>query len=83
MPLAQGTDAPPVSVEARCVRFQAKAADPASLAPSVDQHVLSFSQPDQHLVHFAVRLFRQLQAVGSVVAMDMAEYEKAWLNPPD
>lgn len=49
---------------------------------TVDKHVLSFSQPDQHLVHFAVRLFRQLQAVGSVVAMDMAEYEKAWLNPP-
>lgn len=49
----------------------------------VTGHVLSFSQPEQHLVHFAVRLFRQLQAVGSVVAMDMAEYEKAWLHPKD
>jgi hypothetical protein len=41
---------------------------------------LCFSQPDQHLVHFVVRLFRQLQAVGSVLAIDMAEYERAWLE---
>jgi NADPH2:quinone reductase len=41
MPLVQGSDAPPVSVEARCVRLLAKAADPAALAPVVEQRVLS------------------------------------------
>jgi NADPH:quinone reductase len=41
MPLAQGTEAPPVSVEARCVRLQARAADPASLAPVVERRALS------------------------------------------
>jgi NADPH:quinone reductase len=39
MPLAQGP--PPLPVEARCVRLAAKAADPASLAPSVERRVLS------------------------------------------
>lgn len=33
------------------------------------------SQPDQQLIHFAIRLFRQLQAVGSVPAVDMEQYE--------
>jgi NADPH2:quinone reductase len=41
MPLAQGPGAPPLPVEARCVRLAAKAADPASLAPSVERRVLS------------------------------------------
>src|SRR5580698_2042229 len=41
MPLAQGTDSPPVSVEARCVRLTAKAADPASIAPVVERCALS------------------------------------------
>jgi hypothetical protein len=46
-------------------------------------HDLCFSQPNQHLVHFAVRLFRQLQSIGSVLAIDMAVYERSWLTPSD
>jgi NADPH2:quinone reductase len=41
MPLAQGTDAPPVPVEARCVRLLAKADDVAVLAPVVEPRELS------------------------------------------
>jgi NADPH:quinone reductase-like Zn-dependent oxidoreductase len=41
MPLAQGPDAPPVSVEGHCVRLSAKAADPASIAPIVERRTLS------------------------------------------
>ena len=36
------------------------------------------SAPDQQLIHFAVRLFRQLQALGSVPAVDMLKYEAAF-----
>lgn len=36
------------------------------------------SLPDQQLIHFAVRLFRQLQALGSVPAVDMLRYEAAF-----
>jgi hypothetical protein len=36
------------------------------------------SSPDQQLIHFAVRLFRQLQALGSVPAVDMLKYEAAF-----
>ena len=41
MPLAQGTDARPVPVEARCVRLLAKADDPAALAPVVEPRMLT------------------------------------------
>ena len=41
MPPAQRPDAQPVSVEARCVRLAAKAADAASLAPAVERRALS------------------------------------------
>jgi NADPH2:quinone reductase len=41
MPLAQRPDTPPVSVEARCVRLPAKAADAAALAPVVERRSLS------------------------------------------
>src|SRR5258708_5967941 len=40
MPATQ-TDNAPVTVEARCVRLPAKAADPASLAPNVERRTLS------------------------------------------
>jgi NADPH:quinone reductase len=40
MPLAQRPDAPPVSIEARCLRLLAKAADPASLAPAIERRPL-------------------------------------------
>jgi NADPH2:quinone reductase len=41
MPLAQKPGAGPVTVEARCVRLLAKAADAASIAPVVEPHALS------------------------------------------
>src|SRR5258705_5130795 len=41
MPAAGKTDAPPLSVEARCVRLPAKADDPASIAPVVERRDLS------------------------------------------
>lgn len=43
------------------------------------------SAPGQQLIHFAVRLFRQLQALGTVPAVDMLRYEAAFsrsLTPP-
>jgi len=33
------------------------------------------TREDDQLIHFAVRLFRQLQAIGSVPAVDMTKYE--------
>jgi NADPH:quinone reductase-like Zn-dependent oxidoreductase len=41
MPAAQNPEAPPISVEARCVRLLVKADDAASLAPVVERHGLS------------------------------------------
>jgi NADPH:quinone reductase len=41
MALAQKPDAGPITAEARCVRLLAKAADAASIAPAIEQHVLS------------------------------------------
>src|SRR6201994_4619798 len=41
MPAAPKSDAPPVTVEAHCVRLNAKAADPASLQPVVERRPLS------------------------------------------
>lgn len=38
---------------------------------------LTFSEPDNQLIHFAIRLFRQLQLIGTAVALDMREYEEA------
>lgn len=35
------------------------------------------SEPGHQLIHFAIRLFRQLQAIGSVPAVDMERYENA------
>src|SRR3984885_7772924 len=41
MPPAQRPNAQPIAVEAHCVRLSAKADDPASLAPTVEQRTLS------------------------------------------
>ena len=41
MPVAQKPDVRPVTVQARCVRLPAKAADAASLAPVIETHALS------------------------------------------
>lgn len=37
----------------------------------------SFSDPGNQLIHLAIRLFRQLQALGTVLALDLRQYEKA------
>ncbi|MFW0797786.1 DUF6602 domain-containing protein [Gordonia sp. CPCC 205515] len=48
-----------------------------SLDPDGDLNVeQTVSQPGQALIHFAIRLFRQLQAIGTVPAIDMQCYEK-------
>jgi NADPH2:quinone reductase len=41
MATAQKPDTQPIAIEARCVRLLAKADDPASLAPTVEQRMLS------------------------------------------
>lgn len=38
---------------------------------------LAFSSPDRQLIHFVIRLFRQLQPIGTVLALDMNAYENA------
>lgn len=37
----------------------------------------TFSDPGNQLIHFAIRLFRQLQALGTVLALDLRRYEEA------
>lgn len=37
---------------------------------------LTTRDDDSQLIHFCVRLFRQLQAVGAVQAVDMTKYEE-------
>ena len=47
----------------------------------VDEDVVAprtVSAPGRQLIHFVVRLFRQLQAVGTVPAVDMLRYEAAF-----
>jgi NADPH:quinone reductase len=46
MTVAQKTDAPPLSVEARCVRLPAKADDAAAIAPVLEWHTLSRGEND-------------------------------------
>lgn len=38
---------------------------------------LTFSDDGRQLIHFAIRLFDQLQRLGTVLALDMREYESA------
>lgn len=40
----------------------------------------TYNEDGQQLIHFIIRLFRQLQAIGTVPAMDMALYERAIRN---
>lgn len=37
----------------------------------------SYSDPGNQLIHLAIRLFRQLQALGTVLALDLRRYESA------
>ena len=41
---------------------------------------LTLRTGDDQLIHFAIRLFRQLQAVGTVPAVDMERYESSIFN---
>lgn len=41
------------------------------------QAQLTFSREGEQLIHFAIRLFSQLQLLGTALAMDMGEYETA------
>lgn len=40
------------------------------------------SPPGQQLIHFVIRLFQQLQTIGTVPAVDMQLYERAITNTP-
>jgi hypothetical protein len=42
---------------------------------------LTFSPAGDQLIYLAIRLFRQLQLVGSAMAIDMSEYEKHLTEP--
>jgi hypothetical protein len=43
----------------------------------------SFSDPGNQLIHLAIRLFRQLQSLGTVLALDLRQYERALTTEPD
>jgi len=48
---------------------------PSAAGSKVETELATRSDGDQ-LIHFCIRLFRQLQAVGTVPAVDMTKYEK-------
>jgi len=43
---------------------------------------LATCEDGNHLIHFCIRLFRQLQAIGTVPAVDMTRYEATVFPPP-
>lgn len=50
---------------------------PVELGSREDAIPLKFSAVDDQLIHFGIRLFRQLQQLGTVLAIDMSAYEEA------
>lgn len=48
-----------------------------AIIDSAVETALSTCEDGNHLIHFCVRLFRQLQAIGTVPAVDMAKYEES------
>jgi hypothetical protein len=50
---------------------------PVELGSREEQIPLEFSPEGDQLIYFAIRLFRQLQQLGTVLAIDMSEYEDA------
>lgn len=50
---------------------------PVELGSRENEIVLEFSAETDQLIHFGIRLFRQLQQLGTVLAIDMSAYEAA------
>ncbi|WP_163799085.1 DUF6602 domain-containing protein [Mycolicibacterium sediminis] len=50
---------------------------PVELGSREDAIPLQFSAENDQLIHFGIRLFRQLQQLGTVLAIDMSAYETA------
>lgn len=50
---------------------------PIELGSREEEIPLEFSAAADQLIHFGIRLFRQLQQLGSVLAVDMGAYEEA------
>lgn len=50
---------------------------PVELGSREDEIPLEFSAETDQLIYFGIRLFRQLQQLGTVLAIDMAAYESA------
>lgn len=50
---------------------------PVDLGSREERIPLEFSAEDDQLIHFGIRLFRQLQQLGTVLAIDMGAYENA------
>jgi hypothetical protein len=51
--------------------------EPVELGSREEEISLEFSAEDDQLIHFGIRLFRQLQQLGTVLAVDMGAYEEA------
>lgn len=54
---------------------------PVELGSREDEIPLEFSAETDQLIHFGIRLFRQLQQLGTVLAIDMSAYEAALARP--
>lgn len=50
---------------------------PVELGSREEEIPLEFSSESDQLIHFGIRLFRQLQQLGTVLAIDMGKYESA------
>lgn len=50
---------------------------PVELGSREEEILLEFSAEPDQLIHFGIRLFRQLQQLGTVLAIDMGAYESA------
>lgn len=50
---------------------------PVQLGSREEEIALEFSPETDQLIHFGIRLFRQLQQLGTVLAIDMSVYESA------
>lgn len=50
---------------------------PVKLGSREGEIPLEFSAENEQLIHFGIRLFRQLQQLGTVLAIDMGAYEEA------
>lgn len=53
---------------------------PVELGSREEEIPIEFSNEADQLIHFGVRLFRQLQQLGTVLAIDMGAYESALMH---